>query len=102
MLPVPVAELCKPIQPTVPQVAVAVAKVTSASVATVLVVAVGKDEATLAYEPPVTSVPVSASVGLEVHSDTNGLSTGVKAAPFSVELSKASSSFLLQQFQNLL
>jgi hypothetical protein len=55
----------------------------------VLVVAVGNDETALAYEPPDTSVPVSASVGSVVHSDTYGLSTAVKDAPFSVELSKA-------------
>jgi hypothetical protein len=50
-----------PIHPTVPQLAVAVAKVTSASVATRpdVPVAVSNVTTALAYEPPDTSVPLN-------------------------------------------
>jgi len=59
-----------PIQPTVPHEAVAVGNVTSALF--VVTPLEGEPNVTdvLAYEPPDTSVPLPASVGSEVHSDT--------------------------------
>jgi hypothetical protein len=59
-----------PIQPTVPHEAVAVGKVTSAEFVDAPLDGAPNVTAVLAYEPPDTSVPLPASVGSEVHSDT--------------------------------
>jgi hypothetical protein len=59
-----------PIHPTTPQLAVAVGNVTSAELVVTPLVGAANVTAVLAYEPPDTSVPLPASVGSEVHSDT--------------------------------
>ena len=60
----------KPIQPTVPHEAVACGNVTSALLDVTPLEGAPNVTEVLAYEPPYTSVPLPASVGSEVHSDT--------------------------------
>jgi hypothetical protein len=54
----------------VPHAAVQVGKVTSAEFVVTPLEGAANVTAVLAYEPPVTSVPLPASVGSEVHNDT--------------------------------
>jgi len=60
----------KPIQPTVPHEAVACGNVQSALDDVTPLDGAANVIDVLAYEPPETSVPLPASVGSEVHSDT--------------------------------
>jgi hypothetical protein len=57
--------------------------------------AVANDTAVLAYEPPDTSVPLPASVGSEVHSDTYMLAGAVYVVAFRVAFKSAFSKKLL-------
>src|SRR6056300_1031085 len=86
---------CIPMWVTVPQPAVAVGNVTSALFVDTPLDGAPNVTAVLAYEPPDTSVPVSASVGSVVYKDTYTVAGDVYVVALKVALINAFSKKLL-------